>query len=362
MKRTDLPLVALHEELGARFGEVSGFRLPRNYGDPAGEYEAVRHGAGLADRGDRVQLRVYGRDPVKMVQGLVTNDLEGAPEGQGVYAAVLTPKGKMIADVRIFRHPQGELLLDVDAAASEGLLEHFKKFVPPLFARFEDVSDRLYVLGVYGPEARSVVDRVLAGEPLPAEMAEDAYVVRRFGEGDVLVVRTEAVGEDGYDLFTATDPEALWRALAEASARPVGHATLDVLRIEAGRPRWGAELDESVIPLEAGLRERAISTTKGCYTGQEVIIRILHRGHVNWLLRGITLGDAPAPARGATLVRPGETKTVGRITSSCVSPLHGQTIALGYVRREIQPPAELRLGDADGPVAKVYELPIPIGV
>ena len=336
MKRTELPLRGIHEELGARFGEVSGQMLPRNYGDPAAEYEVVRHGAGIADRGDRVPVRVYGRDPVKMVQGLITNDIEGAPEGQGVYAAVLTAKGRMVADVRIFRWPEGEPLMDVDAAALDGPLEHLPKFVPPL-------------------------SRALGAE-IPADLAEEGFVVHGFEGGDVLVAQTEAVGEDGYDLFAPIDRlEALWRALGEAGGRPVGLATLDVLRIEAGRPRWGAELTEKTIPLEAGLRERAISTTKGCYTGQEVIVRILHRGHVNWHLRGIALGDAPAPPPETSLFRPGETKVVGRITSSCTSPLHGQTIALGYVRREIDPPATLRLGDGDGPEAEIFELPIPIG-
>jgi folate-binding protein YgfZ len=142
----------------------------------------------------------------------------------------------------------------------------------------------------------------------------------------------------------------------------VGHSALEVLRIEAGRPRWGAELDETVIPIEAGLRDRAISQTKGCYTGQEVIIRILHRGRVNWHLRGLFLGDVPAPAAGVELFRPGESKPVGRVTSACLSPLHDQTIGLGYVRREVEPPEVLRLGDPEGSEARVYELPLPLGV
>src|SRR5690606_15899076 len=134
--------------------------------------------------------------------------------------------------------------------------------------------------------------------------------------------------------------DALRDALVEHGAHACGHAALDVLRIEAGVPRWGAELDETTIPLEAELGERAISTTKGCYTGQEVIIRILHRGHVNWHVRGLRLGDAPVPARGATLTRSDTDKSVARITSACVSPRFDQTIALGYVRREVEPPAE----------------------
>lgn len=351
----------LHEALGARFGEAGGREVPRNYGDPSAEYQAVRHAAGLVDRWDRVPVRVYGRDPVKMVQGLITNDLAGAPEGVGIYAALLTPKGKMIADLRALRRANGEVLLDLDAGARGAALEHLKKFVPPLFARFEDLGDKVGVLGVYGPEARGIVARVL-GVELPPDLPEEGFVEGSFeGEG-VLALHTEYTGEDGYDLFApvALLP-ALWTALAEGGARPVGHATLEVLRIEAGRARWGAELDETVIPLEAELKERAISQTKGCYTGQEVIVRILHRGHVNRHLRGLLLGDMPAPAAGTPLHRPGEAKVVGTVTSACTSPLYDQTIALAYVRREVEPPATLRLGSPEGEEVRVYELPIPLG-
>jgi folate-binding protein YgfZ len=128
-----------------------------------------------------------------------------------------------------------------------------------------------------------------------------------------------------------------------------------VLRIEAGTPRWGADLDENVIPLEAGLRDKMISETKGCYTGQEVIIRILHRGHVNWMLRGALLGGAPPPERGTPLVS-AEGKQVGRITSASVSPRHGQTIALCYARRELLLPAVVQLGET-GFDAQVVTLP-----
>src|SRR5699024_2377301 len=133
---------------------------------------------------------------------------------------------------------------------------------------------------------------------------------------EVLAARTEYVGEDGYDLIAPAEAlPALWQALSDSGALPTGHATLEVLRLEAGRPRWGAELTGDVFPIEAGLLERAISQNKGCYTGQEVIIRILHRGRVNWHLRGFALGEATAPASGTTLVRPDETRAVARITS-----------------------------------------------
>lgn len=330
--------------------------IVRHYGDPAAEYAAAAERVGVVDRSERGLLRIWGREPVKMVAGLITNDIGGAPEGQAVYAAVLTPKGKMVADVRAFRHG-AEVLLDTDGAAAAGLLEHLRKFVPPIFARLEDVSADHGMLTVLGPGSGAAVEEAV-GVGIALESPEDAYLIAELEGEPVLVVATRYAGAHGIDLLAPTSALApLWQRLTGAGARPVGHGALEVLRIEAGRPRWGAELDENVIPLEAGLYERAISETKGCYTGQEVIIRILHRGHVNWHLRGLRFGEAPAPERGATLVRARESKVVGRITSACASPRFGETIGLGYVRREIEPPARLRLAEPDGPEVAVVELP-----
>jgi tRNA-modifying protein YgfZ len=361
---------------------------PRNYGDPAAEYEAARRDLAVAERQERRFLRVHGRDPVRMVQGLVTNDVAGMPADGAVYAAVLTPKGRMIADVRIIGRG-AELLLETDAAALEPLTTHFRKYVPPLFARFDDVSEQWACFTVLGPRAAAALDEVLgthfstgpgtgltaldAGPdadaapgsgPGPAALAADvrheADVVHEaeLDSAGIIVVTTSYVDVPAFDLLIpAAAADSVWQALTAIGARPLGHATLDVLRIEAGTPKWGAELDETRIPLEAGLRERAISERKGCYTGQEVIIRILHRGHVNWLLRGVLLGDAATPSPGAALLNEAG-KKVGRITSSAWSPRHGQTIALGYIRREVEPGTELQLeDDATGARPRVVALP-----
>jgi folate-binding protein YgfZ len=262
----------------------------------------------------------------------------------------------MVADLRIIRRQQ-DLLLECAAGARDALLDTWKRSVPPLFARAEDVTDGFTVLGVYGPQAATILSSVLT-EPVAIGSAEHDLLHRSFREHDVLLLATEDNAAGGFDVIVPRDTLAAIRsALAAAGARPMGISTLDVLRIEAGRPRWGAELDDGVIPLEAGLLERAISTSKGCYTGQEVIIRILHRGHVNRHLRGILLGTEPPPARGTTLHSAGDAKPVGLITSAARSPAHRQTIALAYVRREIEPPASLRLGSPDGPAAEVVKLP-----
>jgi folate-binding protein YgfZ len=206
---------------------------------------------------------------------------------------------------------------------------------------------------------------VVDGE-VPA-LEEDAFVEAAFGSATVVVLGTREVGGvEGYDLFApAEQVPALWTALVDAGAamgaRPVGFGALETLRIEAGRPRYGAELEEDVIATEAfeatGLMPRAVSFTKGCYTGQEVIVRIAHRGHVNRHLRGLLLGDAPTPAARAPLFHVDTGREVGRVTSAAFSPLMGQTAALAFVRREIGPGGRVRVGSADGAEAEVVALP-----
>lgn len=344
-----------HLEMGARFGAVAGRDAPLRYGDPKEEYDLARSAAVMVDRVDRAPYRVFGRDPVRMLQGLVTNDLAGAPAGRGVYAAMLTPKGRMVAELRLFVPDGRDVLLDTSADAAAELVATLRKYIPPLFARFE--AAELGVLGIYGPASRDVLSSALE-ITVPANQAPEAWVQGRSGE---LVVRTPYTGGEGYDLLLERGRIAsTWDRLVAHGVRPAGHETLETLRIEAGTPRWGAELTREVIPLEAGLRERAISETKGCYTGQEVIIRILHRGHVNWSLRGFLLGQAPVPAPDTPLVRPGEEKRVARVTSACRSPGLGQTIALGYARRELVDGAVLRLGGPDGREARLVTLPFDV--
>lgn len=336
---------------------------PRNYGDPAAEYAAAREDVVIVRRTDRSFIRVHGRDPQRMVQGLVSNDVVKSPADRAVYATVLTPKGKMVADTRILRRGVGpgveagvELLLETAVGAADGMAAHLRKFVPPLFARFEDATSAWSLFGVLGPRAAELIRGTFGVDV--AGSAEDVVYETSHEDVPVTVIATSHADVEGYDvLVPAAAAERVWQVLQEAGARPIGHATLDVLRIEAGTPMWGAELDENTIPLEAGLRARAISESKGCYTGQEVIIRILHRGHVNWQLRGVLLGDAESPVRGTALVREADGKQLGRVTSAAWSPKHGQAIALAYVRREVELPGALRLGDASGREVTVVELP-----
>lgn len=283
-------------------------------------YQAARTGAALIERSDRALTRLFGRDPLRMIQGLVTNDVAGAPLDTPVYCTFLTPKGRMIGDARVLRRPDNDVWIEADVQALAGIEAHLKKSVPPLFARAERLGD-VHVIGVYGPRSDEV--------KIPSE----------------LQLATSYTGTAGTDFIVRG-------AVTLPDLPRLSFTELEVLRIEAGSPRWGSELTEEVIPLEAGLRQVAISETKGCYTGQEVIIRILHRGHVNRHLRGLLLGAAPVPVPNTPIAH-GE-KSVGKITSACASPLLQQTIALGYVRREVEVGATVFI---DGASARVVELP-----
>ena len=294
---------------------------------------------GVIHRTDRTIVRMHGRDPLKMIQGLATNDIAGASENEAVYTVFLTPKGKMVGDARVVRRPGGDIWIECDRHAADNIIANLRKFVPPLFARF-DVPDTHSVLGMYGGGARAIAEQLTPD-----------------------VVLHNAFRADALDLLVPTPSvDAKIATALTAGAAGIDFAAVEVMRIEAGEPRWGAELTEDVIPLEAGLRERAISESKGCYTGQEVIIRILHRGHVNRHLRGVLLGTNELPARGAELMRVEDKKVVGAITSSCMSPLLGQAIGLAYVRREVVPPAQLRLGDRDVSVVELPFANVPHGV
>lgn len=299
-------------------------------------------------------LHATGRDPVKMVHGLATADIEAVTPEQGAYALFLTAKGRVVADVRIVADGADGLWIDTDAAAVPSLEAHLKKFVPPLFARFEDVSAEWTVVGVYGAGASDVAAGAVAdrGGPdaLPADAPEER--VTRFDDG--FAIHTLLTGDDGWDLLIpAAARDEVVEALLGAGGRPGDPAAVDALRVAAGRPRYGRELTDDVIPLEAGLLDRAIDQEKGCYTGQEVIVRILHRGHVNRQLRRLEFSGA-APEPGTELFQPDLEKPRGVVTSTAEN--EAGAIGLGYVRREVEPPAELRVGAPDGEPVRVTAL------
>ena len=340
-------------------------------------YRAARRGAAFTDLSGRGRLVLTGADRASYLQGLLTNDVAALPPGEGCYSAYLTPQGRMIADMAVVNLGD-ELLLDVDAGVTAMLLDRFREFVFTEDVAVEDRTAAWTALAVHGPEAARIVADVVRpagdGTPLGADALSRLREYRqrsgRFADAPVAVVRSDEIGEIGFVLYAdAAVARPLAETLTEAGAMELDAETFTLLRLEAGRPAFPADMDGSTIPLEAGIEPRAVSETKGCYVGQEVIIRILHRGRgrVARRLVGLRLdpGD-PAPDAGAALHaadRP-EGEPVGAVTTARWSPALGRPIALGYVKRELAAPgAEVAAAHGDRRLPAVVSarpfLPLP---
>ena len=341
------------ERAGALTGDYHGRTLVRHFGDPAAEYGAATTGLAVFDRSHRVRLTVTGRAPGKMLSGVLTGTMPGSPAdlgdgiwgGRATYHAVLTPKGKMISDLwaaMLGQEQSAGYLLDVPVAGAEGLRASFAKLLPPRFAAVADVSDSTAMITAVGPGAAAALSRLALGlrvEPSTlGSLVEGEWRSAGTPTEAPRVERTQEVWPEAYSVTGAGEAvAALWQALVDGGALPAGHAVWSTLRVEAGRPVFGTDMDEDTIPPEAGIDARAIDHTKGCYTGQEVIVRIRDRGHVNRSLRQLELGDVPTPVAGAELLATdGSGKVVGRVTSAVQSPKFGGVVALAYVARDAE--------------------------
>ena len=325
----------------------------------------------MADRPDRAFVRVVGRDPVGMLEGILTSRIpegpapgdDGLRRGQGGYSAALTPKGRMVTDLHVVHGPRDDdgLLLELAASALDGFLAHLGRFLPPRLARAFDDTGRIRTLTVAGPEAAALLTREALGLCLDEHeltaLAEDAWVWVDISGAGILVMRSGELATTTFDVIADTaNITALRERLIEAGAARLELTDRDTLRVEAGRPAWGSELDERTLPPEAGIDVRAIDHTKGCYTGQEVIVRIRDRGHVNRHLRGLKLGGTTLVEPNAQLWVPGRDAPVGTMTTAVSSPRAGELLGLAYLRREVEVPGEVCVGGAEGPVVTVVGL------
>ncbi|MEO8520903.1 MAG: glycine cleavage T C-terminal barrel domain-containing protein [Acidobacteriota bacterium] len=309
----------------------------------ASDYQVLRHAAGLIDRSaERGRLRLSGADRRRYLQGLLTNDIEALTPGTGCYAAYLTAQGRMIADMRLFELGEA-LIVDMDRRVSDLVRDKWDAFIFSEDVTIEDRSAALSQLGLYGPLAPRVLAEALgaagAQPPLTAEALEamplHACDSRTIDGQDLVVLRSDAAGEMGFDILMPVErTDDVAGHLERAGAVRIGAEAVEARRIESGRLRFGIDMTVETIPLEAGIEDRAISLTKGCYVGQEVIIRVLHRGHgrVARRLVGLSLASNEAPPRG-TAISSGE-REVGAVTSAVRSPALGHAIALGYVHRD----------------------------
>lgn len=315
---------------------------------PQDEYRALREGAAIVDRSGRGRLLLTGNDRRSYLQGLLTNDVAALTGGAGCYAAYLTAQGRMISDVRVFEMGDA-ILLDLEGFVAAQVRDRLSQFIFSEDVQVVDLSESKAQAGVYGPRAAAVLAAALAAGCAPGEQAPSAATLEAmpmlgsarwdFRGAPVYVLRGDDVGVAGFDVVVDRAPAAeLVTQLRGLGAIDVQHAVVETARIEAGRPRFGVDMSDDTIPLEAGIEDRAISRTKGCYVGQEIIIRVLDRGQgrVARRLVGLKLAAGTVPSRGDA-IRSGD-REVGQVTSATYSPLLEMPIALGYVHRDFTEP------------------------
>jgi folate-binding protein YgfZ len=352
----------IHSKYGARFGLLNDVEIVSSYGDTIAEYHALTNGAGILDLSFRGRLCVIGADRARFLHGQVTNDINRLKPGQGCYAALISAKGRMESDLNILCLAD-EFLLDFEPGLTGLVTARLEKYVIADDAQIVDVSPQFGLLSVQGPRAHEVV---MAAGLCPQIPVREFESVRHSMEGvdEFYVVNLPRLGSAGVELFIpVTGIEDILRRLLEASGpfggRMCGWDAFENARIEADIPRFGQDMDDSNLPLEAGIAGRAISVTKGCYIGQEVISRVRNYSEAARALRGFRLeGDlVELPARGTKLFHEG--KEAGYLTSVTKSPAIGKIIALGYVRKEFyRTGAELKIGSPTGDAsARITELP-----
>ena len=320
------------------------------------EYRALHETAVWCDRSHgEARLEVRGPDATDWLQGLLTQDVKALQPGQGAQAAYLTPQGRMVADLRVFRR-DGTFLLDTPAVARASLLSRLDQFVIMEDVTVADVSEALGCLTVLGPHAAASA-AACTGRTIDEldALPELGHLPLDLGG---LVARTQAWGVPAFDLFAPSSSLGMWRTLLSSRIGTVSEPVLDTARIEAGRPRFGVDMHEDTIPLEAGLEARAISYDKGCYVGQEVVIRILHRGQGRVARRLVWVVGAPA-GRDVAGWHPGDQvhlgdKVVGNASSVCWSPARGGWLAIAMLHRDAtEPGTAVRIGAHDAVVERL---------
>jgi folate-binding protein YgfZ len=322
------------------------------------DYHAILEGAAITAVTPRGRIAVSGRDRASYLHGLLTNDIQALRAHTGCYAAWLTAQGRMTTDMHVFE--SGDMiLLDLPAAQTNDALQRLDMFIFTEDVQVADLSDSLRGVGVHGPEAARAVQQVVGVSGLSdwAAYQNDRVLQNR---RSIVVARLDQLGVPGFTLYVeAARASELVSGLERAGAVHVDQAAVTAARVEAGYPLFGVDMNDDIIPLEAGIEDRAISFTKGCYVGQEVVIRILHRGHGRVVRRlvGLRFEGVDLPAPLARLHAAG--RDVGFITSSALSPRFG-AIALGYVHRDFVEPGSRVEADAAGAnmAATVSALPL----
>jgi folate-binding protein YgfZ len=332
-----LPLHELHQEMNARFTEVNGMEAVEDYGDFLAEHAALRTSAGVLDLSFRSRVVLTGADRVRLLNGQVTNNVKDLPVRTGCYAALITNKGKMQSDANIYILPN-EILLDFEPGLSTAVAQRLEGYIIADDVQVVDAAPHYGLLSVQGPKAWEAVAAVglnftEPANPLTWMSIHDTTL------GEIYCMNQPRLGTSGFDLFVPIGSlgavaDKLIASAKQLGGRACGWRAFETARIEAGIPRFGVEMDETNLPPEAGIESRAVSYTKGCYIGQEVIARIRTYGQVAKALRGLRFADdlTALPSKGDKLFANG--KEVGYVASALRSPALNANIGMGYVRRE----------------------------
>jgi len=330
-------------------------------GSSTAEYSAVREGgAGLLDLSSRGRILVSGSEAVMFLNGLITNDMKTLAMNSWMPAAFLNVQGRLLAVIRVLHRTEG-FLIDTEAVTRATVLQLLERFTLAGDFHVTDVTESTSLLSLQGKDAARIIGAALGDDT--ANVPRQVVANANLKEGDaVTIIRATRTAEDGFDLFIDTTArEHLLPVLKDQGAQTISAEVSETLRIEAGIPRFGVDMDETTIVSEANLDE-SISFTKGCYLGQEIVIRIKHRGHVARRLTGAVLEAGSVVENGAKILAT-DGKEVGRITSSTFSPRLDRAIALGYVKYDyLAPGTRVKVTSVEGEVpAAVVELPFVRG-
>ncbi len=353
-----------HAKRGATFMEQSGWDVPAHYGDAEAEHETVRREVGIMDLSQRGKIRVTGDDRVKWLQSIVSNDILPLAAGQGVCSSLLTHKGKMLSYFRVYQLGESLMLEDVGEIGDTTFSTLRKFLLYGTKAKMENCAESWGLLLISGPRAFDLVKSAFGADMTTLHPL--SFATQEVGEHNALLIRSEETGgHDAEILVPADGLQAAWDRLwvfgDSMGLKPFGARALETLRMEAGIPKAGPDLNENIVPPEANLEGKAFSLTKGCYPGQEVVARMDTYGSVRRRLVGLVLDDAGVPPAGAKLFS-GE-REVGWVSSAVRSPSLGKVIAFGFPLRDFTPPGTALSVEFDGErkPATVHALPFVKG-
>ncbi len=354
------PLYEEAQAAGAIFEERNGWLLPAHFGQVIADHQTACSAAALFDISHHGKVKVTGADAGRFLHNLCTNEISNLASGSGCEAFLTTGQAKIVAYAIIYRAclpDQTEaFFLDVGAGMGEAVLKHLDRYLISEQVELADETLELAELHLAGPRARGVLESASLAK-LPA-LSPLQHIYHAIGGATCHIRGHEPLGLAGFDILCPrVNAPAVWKALLEAGAKPAGSTAYEILRVEAGTPVYGSDIDETNLPQEVGRIERTVSFTKGCYIGQETIARIRTYGHVNRSLVGLKLSGCGAVKDGAKVLRDG--KEVGQITSSVQSPRVGQPIALAYLRRGNHEPGTKLEVAADDERRSAEVVPLP---